>query len=101
MHTLIAFWLDFQGLGPPGEGKKREKTASKLSSFFRYGKETTQTVFCNFNVLFGVILGSLWVDFWSLLVDFWEVLLLFFGSVSGTAPGPLLAPFCNHFAPIL
>ena len=100
MHTLIVFWLDFQGLGPPGEGKKREKAASKLSSFFRYGKETTQTVFCNFNVLFGVISGSLLVDFWSLLVDFCEVLLLFFGSVSGTALGPLLAPFCNHFAQI-
>ena len=49
--------------------------------------------FCNFEILLGVILGSLLVDFWSLLVDFWKVLLLFFGSVSGAAPGPLLAPF--------
>ena len=28
LHTLTAFWLDFQGPGPPGESKKREKTAS-------------------------------------------------------------------------
>ena len=101
MHTIITFWLDFEGLGPPGEGKKHRKTASKLSSFFLYGKETTQTVFCNFKILSGVILGSLLVDFWRLLVDFWKVLLLFFGSVSGTAPGPLLAPFVYHFALIL
>ena len=29
LHTLTAFWLDFQGPGPPGERKKREKTASE------------------------------------------------------------------------
>ena len=29
LHTLTAFWLDFQGPGPPGECKKREKTASE------------------------------------------------------------------------
>ena len=29
LHTLTAFWLDFQGPGPPGESKKREKTASE------------------------------------------------------------------------
>ena len=28
LHTFTAFWLDFQGPGPPGESKKREKTAS-------------------------------------------------------------------------
>ena len=28
LHTLTAFWLDFQGPGPPGRLKKREKTAS-------------------------------------------------------------------------
>ena len=55
--SLTAFWLDFQGLGPPGEGNKREKTASKLSSFFLYGKETTQTVCFYFNVFL--------VSFWG------------------------------------
>ncbi len=29
LHTLTAFWLDFQAPGPPGESKKREKTASE------------------------------------------------------------------------
>ena len=29
LDTLTAFWLDFQGPGPPGESKKREKTASE------------------------------------------------------------------------
>ena len=29
LHTLTAFWLDFQGPGPPGRLKKREKTASE------------------------------------------------------------------------
>ena len=29
LHTLTAFWLDFQGPGPPGESKKREKKASE------------------------------------------------------------------------
>ena len=28
LHTITAFWLDFQGPAPPGESKKREKTAS-------------------------------------------------------------------------
>jgi len=28
LHTFTAFWLDFQGPGPPGESKKKEKTAS-------------------------------------------------------------------------
>ena len=31
LHTLTAFWLDFEGLGPPGGLKKQEKTASKKS----------------------------------------------------------------------
>ena len=29
LHTITAFWLDFQGPAPPGESKKREKTASE------------------------------------------------------------------------
>ena len=29
LHTLTTFWLDFHGPGPPGESKKREKTASE------------------------------------------------------------------------
>jgi hypothetical protein len=33
LHTFIAFWLDFQGLGPPGWLQKREKTAPRKSCF--------------------------------------------------------------------
>ena len=29
LHTLTVFWLDFQGPGPPGRLKKREKRASE------------------------------------------------------------------------
>ena len=29
LHTLTAFWLDFQGPGPPRRLKKREKTVSE------------------------------------------------------------------------
>ena len=29
LHTLTTFWLDFQGPAPPGDSKKREKTASE------------------------------------------------------------------------
>ena len=29
LHTFTAFWLDFQGPGPPGRLKKREKRASE------------------------------------------------------------------------
>ena len=100
MDTLITFWLDFEGLGPPGEGNNEKKQLPNYHRFFDVEKKATQTVFCNFRFLFGVILGSLLVDFWSLFDDFWKVLLLFFGSVSGTAPGPLLAPFWDHFAQI-
>ena len=33
LHTLAVFWLDFQGPGPPGESKKREKKASEIDLF--------------------------------------------------------------------
>ena len=38
LHTITAFWLDFQGLGPPGGFKKREKTTSKNDHFFEVDK---------------------------------------------------------------
>ena len=34
LHTFPAFWLDFEGLGPPGGSKKQEKTAPGKSCFF-------------------------------------------------------------------
>ena len=33
LHTLTAFWLDFQGPGPPGESKKIEKQLRKIYLF--------------------------------------------------------------------
>ena len=33
LHTLTTFWLDFQGLGPPGWLQKQEKTAPGKSCF--------------------------------------------------------------------
>ena len=33
LHTLTAFWLDFQGPGLPGESKKREKQLQKIDLF--------------------------------------------------------------------
>ena len=38
-HTFIAFWLDFQGPGPPGESKKREKKQlQKINLFLSWKK---------------------------------------------------------------
>ncbi len=34
LHTIIMFWLDFQGVGPPGGFKKREKRVSECDPFF-------------------------------------------------------------------
>ena len=45
LQTLTAFWLDFQGPGPPGETKKREKTASESRSFFELKKERPKRFF--------------------------------------------------------
>ena len=35
LHTFIAFWLDFQGLGLPGSLKKKEKTACGNDHFLK------------------------------------------------------------------
>ena len=59
LHTLTVFWLGFEGLGLPGGRKKREKTPSKKTLFFWSEKKAAQTVFCDFRLLFGIILGGL------------------------------------------
>ena len=59
LHTLRTFWLDFQGPGPPGESKKREKTASENRPFFELKKRAPKTVFSDFRVHFEVIFGAL------------------------------------------
>ena len=63
LHTLTAFWLDFQGPGPPGESKKREKTASENRPFFELKKRAPKTVFSDFRLHFEVIFGALFGDF--------------------------------------
>ena len=94
LHTLTAFWLDFEGLGPPGGLKKQEKTAPKKSEFFRCEKKATQTVFSDFGFLFGVILGSSLEYF---RVSFWT----FFWEVSGIVLVSFLAPFLKYSGSIL
>ena len=64
LNESITFWNDFQDLGSPGERKKREKTASTNDHFLRWEK-TTETIFCDFKVFFGVIFGTLLAYFGS------------------------------------
>ena len=42
--TIIAFWLDFEGLGPPGGLKNQKKQLPKNQRFFDV-KKTTQSVY--------------------------------------------------------
>ena len=63
LHTFTAFWLDFQGPGPPGESKKREQTASESWSFFELKKRAPKTVFSDFRLHFEVIFSALFGDF--------------------------------------
>ena len=63
LHTLTAFWLDFQGPGPPGRLKKKENTASGNLPFFELKKKAPKTVFSDFRLLFEVIFGVLFGDF--------------------------------------
>ena len=98
---LQRFGLILQGLGPPAGAKKREKAASKLSSFFDVETKAPKPFF----IILNTFLGSFWGAFWSTFGAFWltfgSFLLLFLGSVSGTAPGWPLASFWIDFAPIL
>ena len=45
LHTFTAFWLDFEGVGPPGVLKKREKTAPGKSCFFGLKRKVNKFVF--------------------------------------------------------
>ena len=59
LHTLTAFWLDFEGLGPSGGFKKQEKTAPGKSCFFGLKRKVPKSVFYDFRVSFGVDFGAL------------------------------------------
>ena len=98
---LQRFGLILQGLGPPAGAKEREKTASKLSSFFDVETKAPKPFFIILNTFLGSFGGAFWSTFGAFWLTFGSFLLLFLGSVSGTAPGPLLASFWIDFAPIL
>ena len=91
LHTLTVFWLGFEGLGPPRGRQKREKTPSKKSLFFLSEKKAIQTVFCDFRLFFGVILGGLSDDLRVCFGVFFE----------GGSPGSFWTPFWLYFGSIL
>ena len=59
LHTIPAFWLDFEGLGAPGGFKKQEKTAPGKSCFFGLKRKVPKSVFYDFRVSFGIHFGGL------------------------------------------
>ena len=101
LQHFTSFWLDFARSGTSCRCQKPRKTASKLSSFFDVETKAPKPFF----IILNMFLGSFWGAFWSTFGVFWltfgSFLLLFVGSVSGNAPGPLLASFWLDFAPIL
>jgi len=98
LHTFIAFWLDFEGLGPPGGFKKQEKTTPGKSCFFALKRKVPKSVFFDFWVSFGVDFGA------PGRPKMGELIFRFFFGVRRppwTILGPLLAPFWGHFRVIL
>ena len=94
MHTITAFWLDFEGLGLPGGLEKQEKQLPKNHSFSDVKKSPPKPFF----VILGSFLGSFWVALWSTLGYLFGP---FLGRVSGIVLGPFLAPFWRYFGPLL
>ena len=91
LHTITAFWLDFEGLGPSGGFKKQEKTAPGKSCFFGLKRNVPKSVFYDFRVIFGAILEVknqckiIKLDF-TLCFVIWRVpgsVLLRFGVILG------------------
>ena len=82
-------------------GPKNDKKQLPYYHRFLLWKKVSPKVLFNCKLLFGVIVGSLLVDFWSLLVEFWKVVGAFLwkclGDRSGTAFGSILGSFCNDF----
>ena len=98
LHTFTAFWLDFEGLGPPGGFKKQEKTTPGKSCFFGLKRNVPKSVFFDFWVSFGVDFGG------PGRPKMGELIFRFFFGVRRppwTILEPLLAPFWGHFKVIL
>ena len=102
LHTITAFWLDFQGPGPPGRLKKREKTASENLHFFELKKRAPETVFSDFLLLFGVIFNALFGDFGDVGATYFsEGVRDRFGSVFGSILEVFWTDFGRIFGIIL
>ena len=91
LHTLTAFWLDFEGLGPSGGFKKQEKTAPGKSCFFGLKRKVPKSAFYDFRASLGVHFGVLGRP------KMVQLIFKFFVGVWRPPPrtilGPLLAPF--------
>ena len=87
LHTFIAFWLDFQGLGLPGGFKKQEKTAPGKSCFWEFVWKAPQIIFLLFLVDFGV-------PFWSFLATPNHIINF---QVAGLCPEVLRGRFGTTF----
>ena len=87
------FWLDFEGLGPPGDFKKQEKTAPGKSCFFGLKRKVPKLAFYDFRASFGVHFGGLGRPKMVQLI-----FRFFFGvrRLPWTILGRLLAPFSGH-----
>ena len=59
LHTLTAFWLDFQGLGPPRIPKTRKKGLLKKHPFLGFIKMGSEAVFLDFLRFLGSVLEVL------------------------------------------
>ena len=59
LHTITAFWLDFQGLGPPRITKTRKKGLLKKHPFLGFIKMDSEAVFIDFFVFSGSVLEVL------------------------------------------
>ena len=59
LHTLIVFWLDFQGLGPPRIPKTCKKGLLKKHPFLGFIKMGSEAVFLDFLRFLGSVLEVL------------------------------------------
>ena len=96
LHTSTAFWLDFQGLGPPGESKKQEKLPN-YHRFFDMEKRPPKPFFIILRSLLGSFRGAFWSTFGASWSTF-EKFCCFSLEVSG---GPLRDRFWLHFGLML
>ena len=84
----------FEGILVSILSQKMEKNSSWKSLFFRLRKKSHRSCFLHFRTLFGVIFGSLLLDF---RVPFF---IVFYGGRAGSVPAPvgsLLELFWCHF----